>query len=49
MQLDNLPSSTAAAVSELSDVRLAEPRGREDYEKIKDLLGRSCSTSASRA
>ena len=35
----NLPPSTAAAVSELV-VRLASQQAREDYEKIKDLLGR---------
>ncbi len=40
MQLDNLPSSTAAAVSELSDYDWASSEAREDYEKIKDLLGR---------
>jgi len=40
MQLDNLPSSTAAAVSELSDYDWRSSQAREDYEKIKDLLGR---------
>jgi hypothetical protein len=40
MQLDNLPSSTAAAVSELSDYDWQSSEAREDYEKIKDLLGR---------
>ncbi|MEP9363810.1 VWA domain-containing protein [Nocardioides sp. CN2-186] len=40
MQLENLPSSTAAAVSELSDYDWASREAREDYEKIKDLLGR---------
>lgn len=40
MQLDNLPSSTAAAVSELSSYDWASQEAREDYEKIKDLLGR---------
>ena len=40
MQLDNLPDSTAAAVSELSDYDWASREAREDYEKIKDLLGR---------
>ncbi len=40
MQLDNLPDSTAAAVSELSDYDWASRQAREDYEKIKDLLGR---------
>jgi uncharacterized protein with von Willebrand factor type A (vWA) domain len=40
MQLDNLPSSTAAAVSELSSYDWASSEAREDFEKIKDLLGR---------
>ena len=40
MQLDNLPSSTAAAVSELSDYDWQSSAAHEDYEKIKDLLGR---------
>jgi uncharacterized protein with von Willebrand factor type A (vWA) domain len=40
LQLDNLPSSTAAAVSELSTYDWASGEAREDYEKIKDLLGR---------
>src|SRR6476469_5247234 len=40
LQLENLPSSTAAAVSELSDYDWASREAREDYEKIKDLLGR---------
>lgn len=40
MQLDNLPSSTAAAVSELSDYQWQSREAREDFEKIKDLLGR---------
>ncbi len=40
MQLENLPSSTAAAVSELSDYDWQSREAREDYEKIKDLLGR---------
>ena len=40
MQLDNLPPSTAAAVSELSDYDWQSREAREDYEKIKDLLGR---------
>jgi uncharacterized protein with von Willebrand factor type A (vWA) domain len=40
MQLDNLPSSTAAAVSELSDYDWQSRDAREDYERIKDLLGR---------
>ena len=40
MQLDNLPASTAAAVSELSAYDWQSREAREDYEKIKDLLGR---------
>ena len=40
MQLGNLPPSTAAAVSELSDYDWQSQQAREDYEKIKDLLGR---------
>ena len=40
MRMDNLPSSTAAAVSELSDYDWSSSQAREDYEKIKDLLGR---------
>ena len=40
MQLENLPASTAAAVSELSDYDWRSREAREDYEKIKDLLGR---------
>ncbi|GAA3028295.1 VWA domain-containing protein [Gordonia defluvii] len=40
MQIGNLPPSTAAAVSELSDYRWRSPKAREDFEKIRDLLGR---------
>ncbi|MEO6504815.1 MAG: hypothetical protein ABIW36_08415, partial [Terrimesophilobacter sp.] len=40
MRLENLPTSTAAAVSELSDYEWTSAQAREDYEKIKDLLGR---------
>jgi uncharacterized protein with von Willebrand factor type A (vWA) domain len=40
MQLDNLPASPAAAVSELSDYNWQSREARADYEKIKDLLGR---------
>ncbi len=40
MQLDGLPASTAAAVSELGDYDWSSREAREDYEKIKDLLGR---------
>ncbi len=40
MQLENLPASTAAAVSELSSYDWKSPEAREAYEQIKDLLGR---------
>ena len=40
MQLDSLPSSTAAAVKELGGYDWQSPAARADYEKIKDLLGR---------
>jgi uncharacterized protein with von Willebrand factor type A (vWA) domain len=40
MQLDGLPPSTAAAVSELSSYDWQSREAREDYERIKDLLGR---------
>jgi uncharacterized protein with von Willebrand factor type A (vWA) domain len=40
LQLDALPSSTAAAVSELSSYDWASSEARADFEKIKDLLGR---------
>ena len=40
MRLENLPDSTAAAVSELADYDWQSREAREDYEKIKDLLGR---------
>jgi uncharacterized protein with von Willebrand factor type A (vWA) domain len=40
MTLDNLPSSTAAAVSELSSYDWRSGEAREVYEQIKDLLGR---------
>ncbi len=40
MRLDNLPSSTAAAVSELSSYDWQSSEARADYERIKDLLGR---------
>ncbi|NYD43032.1 vWA domain-containing protein [Nocardioides panaciterrulae] len=40
MQLDGLPPSTAAAVSELADYDWSSRQAREDYERIKDLLGR---------
>ncbi|HEV7812141.1 MAG TPA: VWA domain-containing protein [Leifsonia sp.] len=40
MRLDNLPTSTSAAVTELSDYQWQSGEARADYEKIKDLLGR---------
>ncbi|RFA10344.1 hypothetical protein B7R54_14845 [Subtercola boreus] len=40
IQLDSLPSSPSAAVSELNDYRWQSAEARADYEKIKDLLGR---------
>ncbi|PWF81975.1 vWA domain-containing protein [Kocuria rosea] len=40
MQLDGLPSSTAAAVSELATYDWQSESAREAYEQIKDLLGR---------
>ncbi len=40
MQLEGLPPSTSAAVSELSTYDWQSREAREDYEKIKDLLGR---------
>ncbi|WP_330249277.1 VWA domain-containing protein [Nocardia sp. NBC_00565] len=39
-QLDALPSSTAAAVTELADYNWQSETGRENYQKIRDLLGR---------
>src|SRR5690625_4971082 len=40
MQLMNLPESTAAAVTELADYDWQSTTARENYEQIKDLLGR---------
>jgi uncharacterized protein with von Willebrand factor type A (vWA) domain len=40
MQLENLPPSTAAAVKELGAYDWQSSEARENYEKIKDLLGR---------
>lgn len=40
MQLEGLPPTTAAAVSELSTYDWASREAREAYEQIKDLLGR---------
>jgi uncharacterized protein with von Willebrand factor type A (vWA) domain len=40
MQLNNLPPNTAAAVTELGSYDWLSREAREDYEQIKDLLGR---------
>ena len=40
MQLENLPPSPAAAVSELASYDWQSSEAREDFEQIKDLLGR---------
>ncbi len=40
MRLANLPSATAAAVNELASYDWQSTEARENYEKIKDLLGR---------
>ena len=40
LTLDNLPTSTAAAVNELSSYDWKSREAREDFEQIKDLLGR---------
>ncbi len=40
LQLDSLPTSTAAAVSDLATYDWTSSEGREAYEEIKDLLGR---------
>ncbi|HSO90626.1 MAG TPA: VWA domain-containing protein, partial [Arthrobacter sp.] len=40
MQLQSLPSSTAAAVNELASYDWQSSTAREAYERIKDLLGR---------
>ncbi|GGL29986.1 vWA domain-containing protein [Nocardia jinanensis] len=39
MQLDALPSSTAGAVNELGEYPWRSETGRENYQKIRDLLG----------
>ncbi|WP_063051138.1 vWA domain-containing protein [Nocardia arthritidis] len=39
-QLDALPSSTAAAVTELAEYPWRSETGRDNYQKIRDLLGR---------
>lgn len=40
MQLDNLPESTPAAVTELNNYDWQSAEAREKFEQIKDLLGR---------
>jgi uncharacterized protein with von Willebrand factor type A (vWA) domain len=40
LRLENLPDSTAAAVTELADYDWRSQSARQNYEKIKDLLGR---------
>ncbi|MDO2380124.1 VWA domain-containing protein [Rhodococcus electrodiphilus] len=40
MRIEELPASTAQAVQELADYDWRSPQAREDYEKIRDLLGR---------
>lgn len=40
MRLENLPSSTAAAVNELADYDWQSPSARADYDRIRELLGR---------
>jgi len=40
MRLESLPTSTAAAVTELSDYDWQSSEARAAYEQIKDLLGR---------
>ncbi|WP_439032061.1 VWA domain-containing protein [Gordonia terrae] len=40
MQIGSLPPSTAQAVEELSEYNWRSPQARQDYDKIKDLLGR---------
>ena len=39
MRLENLPTSTAAAVNDLSDYDWRSSQARADYQKIKDMLG----------
>lgn len=39
VQLDALPSSTAKAVNELSEYSWRSETGRENYQKIRELLG----------
>jgi uncharacterized protein with von Willebrand factor type A (vWA) domain len=38
-QLDNLPPGTAGAIQELATYDWRSPQAREDYQRIRDLLG----------
>ncbi|MDP9028161.1 MAG: hypothetical protein M3N46_11550, partial [Actinomycetota bacterium] len=40
LRLENLPASTSAAVSELSDYDWKSSQARADYQRIQELLGR---------
>ncbi|CAM2780523.1 VWA domain-containing protein [Prescottella defluvii] len=40
MRIEELPPSTAQAVSDLADYDWRSSRAREDYERIRELLGR---------
>lgn len=40
MRLENLPTSTAAAVNDLADYDWQSPAARADYDRIRELLGR---------
>ncbi|MGU3646250.1 vWA domain-containing protein [Microbacterium sp. C23T] len=40
MRLENLPTSTAAAVNDLADYDWQSPTARADYDRIRELLGR---------
>lgn len=40
MRIEELPPSTAQAVQELADYDWRSAQARQDYEKIRDLLGR---------
>ncbi|MDH6676292.1 uncharacterized protein with von Willebrand factor type A (vWA) domain [Rhodococcus sp. LBL1] len=40
MRMEELPPSTAQAVADLADYDWRSSQAREDYEKIRDLLGR---------
>ena len=49
MRIENLPASTAAAVTELSDYQWRSSEAREDYERSRTCSAASCSTSGSPA